>query len=111
MTSPLRGKRKMQNCGMSIGVLKNPCDFWGSRENPSLQGAQIQKNKKALRDRVISLAENSKIPLSASIAFVQTNPEWAKPQPLLQAERAHTQDEKSCMYALFLLVKFLLPQK
>ena len=57
--------------------------------------------KTILMHRVISLAENSKIPLSTSIAFVQTNPEWAKPQPLLQAERAHTQDEKYCMYALF----------
>ena len=33
------------------------------------------------------LAENLKTLLSASIALVWTNTEWAKPKPLIQAER------------------------
>ena len=41
---------------------------------------------------MIFLAENLKIPLSASIAFVRTNAEWAKPKPILQIERANTQE-------------------
>ena len=36
---------------------------------------------------------------------------WAIPKPVLQTERANTQDEKSCLSALFLLVMFLLTQK
>ena len=56
--------------------------------------------------RVMSLAENFHFHKSASIAFVWTNAVWAKPKPLLQTERANTQDEKSCMSALFLLVMF-----
>ena len=48
---------------------------------------------KRVANRVMSLAENLKMPLNASIAFVWTNAEWAKPNPLLQTERANTQDE------------------
>ena len=33
------------------------------------------------------LAENLKIPLSASIAFDRTNALWAKPKPILQVKR------------------------
>ena len=68
----------------------------------SIKSRDIQKEA---QKRVMFLAENLKIPLSASIAFVWTNAEWDKPKPLLQAERANTQDERSCMSALFLLVK------
>ena len=44
--------------------------------------------KKALTKWVMFLAENLKALLSASIAFVRTNTEWAKPKPLYkQKER------------------------
>ena len=38
-------------------------------------------------ERLMSLAENLKILLSASIAFDRSNSLWAKPKPILQAER------------------------
>ena len=47
------------------------------------------------------LAENLQLDKSAGIAFDKSNTLWAKPNPLLQAERASTQDKKSCMFALF----------
>ena len=44
---------------------------------------------------VMFLAENLKPLLSASIAFDQSNTLWAKPKPLLQAERARVKGNKS----------------
>ena len=41
------------------------------------------------------LAENCKIPLSASIANDRSNTLWAKPKPLLQTERARVKGNKS----------------
>ena len=49
------------------------------------------------------LAENLKIPLNASIAFVWTNTVWAKPKPLLQAERENKSVFTAEMFSLFLL--------
>ena len=56
------------------------------------------------------LAENLKTLLSASIAFVWTNTEWAKPKPLLK-QKERTKRFIAEMSSLFLLVKFSLPRK
>ncbi|MBR2011496.1 MAG: hypothetical protein IKA06_07125 [Clostridia bacterium] len=51
--------------------------------------------KNAHRKPVISLSENLHFDKSASIAFDRSNALWAKPKPLLQAERARIKGEKS----------------
>ena len=56
------------------------------------------------------LAENLKTLLSASIAFVWTNTEWAKPKPLYK-QKERTKRFIAEMSSLFLLVMFLLTQK
>ena len=47
------------------------------------------------------LAENLKTQLSVSIAFDWSNTLWAKPKPLLQAERANTQGIKTLCVCSF----------
>ena len=80
--------------------------------------------KKEHKHRGVLLSENLKMPLSASTTFVRSNANGLTPSPYTwtpkahaslrgtptQTERANTQ-VKSCMSALFLLVKFLLSQK
>jgi hypothetical protein len=48
---------------------------------------KLKQNKKDVTKWVMFLTENLKIPLSASIAFDRSNSLWAKPKPILQAER------------------------
>ena len=56
---------------------------------------------------VMFLAENLKTLLSASIAFVWTNTEWAKPKPLYK-QKERTKRFIAEMSSLFLPVKFSL---
>ena len=46
--------------------------------------------------RVMSLAENYCFDKSASIAFDWSNAIWAKPKPLLQAERENKSGKPKC---------------
>ena len=50
------------------------------------------------------LAEILNIPCSASIAFDWSSTLWARPKPILQAERARVQGENPYILALFALL-------
>ncbi len=49
------------------------------------------------------LSGEFKIPTSAIIAFDWSNANWAKPKPILQAERARVKGENPSIPALFVL--------
>ena len=57
------------------------------------------------------LSGEFKTPLSASIAFVQTNAVWANPKPLYKQKEQTRKTKNLVCLLFFLLVMFLLTQK